>query len=55
MRCSQTDNHFKAATNYILMTKTNQRAEREQYTRSNAAIARPISLVKPAETLARDH
>ena len=35
-------------------TKTNRRTDREQYTRSNAANARPLTLVKPAETLVRD-
>ena len=35
-------------------TKTNRRTDREQYTRSNAATARLLTLVKPAETLARD-
>ena len=35
-------------------TKTNRRTDREQYTRSNAATARLPTLVKPAETLARD-
>ena len=35
-------------------TKTNLRTDREQYTRSNAATARPFTLVNPAETLARD-
>ena len=35
-------------------TKTNQRTDRKQYTRSNAATARLPTLVKPAETLARD-
>ena len=41
---------------YLLMsrTKTNRRTDREQYTRSNAATARLLTLVKPAETLARD-
>ena len=38
--------------NYLLLsrTKTNQRTDREQYTRSNAATARLLTLVKPAET-----
>ena len=31
-------------------TKTNQRTDREQYTRSNAATARLLTLVKPVET-----
>ena len=31
-------------------TKTNRRTDREQYTRSNAATARLLTLVKPAET-----
>ena len=35
-------------------TTTNRRTDREQYTRSNAATARLPTLVKPAETLARD-
>ena len=35
-------------------TKTNRRTDREQYTRSNAVTARLLTLVKPAETLARD-
>ena len=35
-------------------TKTNRRTDREQYTRSNAATARLLTLVRPAETLARD-
>ena len=36
-------------------TKTNQRTDRKQYTRSNAAAtARLLTLVKPAETLALD-
>ena len=36
-------------------TTTNRRTDREQYTRSNAAAtARLLTLVKPAETLARD-
>ena len=37
---------------YLLMsrTKTNRRTDREQYTRSNAATARLLTLVKPAET-----
>ena len=30
--------------------KTNRRTEREQYTRSNAATVRLLTLVKPAET-----
>ena len=41
----------------VLMTrtKTNQRTDRKQYTRSNAAAtARLLTLVKPAETLALD-
>ena len=33
-------------------TKTNRRTDREQYTRSNAATARLLTTVKPAETLA---
>ena len=33
---------------------TNRRTDREQYTRSNAATARLLTLMKPAETLARD-
>ena len=41
---------------YLLMsrTKTNRRTDREQYTRSNAATAKLLTLVKPAETLALD-
>ena len=35
-------------------TKTKRRTDREQYTRSNAATARLLALVKPGETLARD-
>ena len=35
-------------------TKTNRRTDREQYTRSSAANARQLTLVKPAETLVRD-
>ena len=35
-------------------TKTNRRTDREQYTRSNAATARLLTLVKRAETLAPD-
>ena len=35
-------------------TKTNRRTEREQYTRSNGATAKLLTLVKLAETLARD-
>jgi len=35
-------------------TKTNRRTDREQYTRSNAATARLLTLVKPVETWARD-
>jgi len=35
-------------------TKTNRRRDREQYTRSNAATARLLTLVKPAETLPSD-
>ena len=35
-------------------TKTNRRTDREQYTRSNAATARLLTLVKSAETLALD-
>ena len=35
-------------------TKTDQRTDREQYTRSSAATTRLPTLVKPAETLARD-
>ena len=42
--CTQTDNHFTSRT------KTNRRTEREQYTRSNAATARLLTLVKPADT-----
>ena len=36
---------------YLLMsrTKTNRRTDREQYTRSNAATARLLTLVKPAD------
>ena len=33
-------------------TKTNRRTDREQYTRSNAATARLLTLVKSGETLA---
>ena len=43
--------------NYLLLsrTKTNQRTDREQYTRSNAVTASGLlKLIKPAETLARD-
>ena len=38
--------------NCLLMsrTKTNRRTDREQYPRSNAATARLLTLVKPAET-----
>ena len=32
-----------------LRTKTNLTTDREQYTRSNAATARPLILVRPAE------
>ena len=35
-------------------TTTNRRTDREQYKRSNSATARLPTLVKPAETLARD-
>ena len=35
-------------------TKTNRSTEREQYTRSNAATARLLTLVKPAETPSRN-
>ena len=37
---------------WLLMsrTKTNRRTDREQYTRSNAATARLLTLVKPSET-----
>ena len=35
-------------------TKTNRRTDRKQYTRSNAATARLLTLVKPAETFVRD-
>ena len=35
-------------------TKTNRRADREQYIRPNAATVKLITLVKPAETSARD-
>ena len=35
-------------------TKTDQRTDREQYTRSSAATTRLLALVRPAETLARD-
>ena len=35
-------------------TKTNRRIDREKCTRSNAATARLLILVKPAETVARD-
>ena len=35
-------------------TKTNRRTDREQYTRSNGATAKLLTLVKLAETLARD-
>ena len=40
---------------YLLMsrTKTNRKIDREQYTRSNAATARLLTLVKPAETFRR--
>ena len=31
-------------------TKTNRRTDREQYTRSNVATARLLTLLKPAET-----
>ena len=41
-------------TNVKDKVKTNWRTDREQYTRSNAATARLLTLVKPAETLARD-
>ena len=33
--------------------KINRRTDREQYTRSNAATARPLAFARPAETLAR--
>ena len=38
--------------NCLLMsrTKTNWRTDRQQYTRSNAATAKLLTLVKPAET-----
>jgi len=41
---------------YLLMsrTKINQRTDREQYTRSNAVTARPLTWVKLTETLACD-
>ena len=41
---------------YLLMsrTKTNRMTDREQYTRSNAATARPLTSVKLVETLACD-
>ena len=41
-------------TNIMSRTKTNRRTDREQYTRSNAATAGLLTLVKPTETLARD-
>ena len=34
----------------MLRTKTNRRTNREKYTRSNAATARPLKWGKPAET-----
>ena len=39
---------------YLLMLGTNRCTDREQYTKSNAATERPLTLVKPAETLPRD-
>ena len=47
--CTQTHNHLTTSR-----TKTNRRTNREHYTRSNAATARLLTLVKPAETLERD-
>ena len=38
----------------ISRTKTNWRIDKKQYTRSNAASARLLTLVKPAESLAHD-
>ena len=46
--CTQTYNHFTTTT------KTNRVTDREQYTRSNAATARPPTSVNTAETLACD-
>ena len=41
---------------YLLTSRkeTNRRTDREQYTKSNAATARLLTSVRPAETLARD-
>ena len=35
-------------------TKTDQRKDKEMYTRSNVVTVRPLTLVRPAETLAGD-
>ena len=50
-RCTQTDTK-PLYDGYLLMlrTKTNRRTDEEQYTRSNAATARPRTLLRTAET-----
>ena len=45
--CTQTD---YTLDDCLLMSRTNRRTDREQYTRSNAATARLLTLVKPTET-----
>ena len=51
--CTQTYNHFTTSSTTLLLskTKTNWRTDREQYTRSNAAIARPLTLVETGRNL----
>ena len=50
--CTQTGNNDE---NLLMSrTKTNRWTEGEQYTRSNAATAGLLTLVNPAENLARD-
>ena len=49
-------NRYPLNDDYLLMsrTKTNRSTDRERYTGSNAATASLITLVKPAETSARE-
>ena len=54
--CTPTDNHFTLLLTNVKdnIIKTNWRTDRKQYTRSNAATGRPLTLVKPEEILAHD-
>ena len=54
MRCTHTDDHLKTTAYWWQRTKTDQRTDKEQYTRSNATTTRSLTLVRLVETLARD-